>query len=283
MNRNFRDMFDAQWTSGKIVSVGLDSEFDKIPRSARRGSVSDTIFFFNASIVDATKDLVCAYKPNIALYSGLGAEAMQALKETISYIHASAPLVPVILDSKRADIGNTNLGYVREAFGFLDADAITVNPYFGAEALRPFLDQKNKGVFVLCCTSNLGSNEFQGLDVCGDTVPGCYMPFYKYVAHRVANYWDKNGNCGLVVGATYPEELREVRRMALDMPILIPGIGAQGGDVEKTVTAGRGGPRQQMIINASRSIIFASNGPDFAEAARRETEKLHNLINQFRK
>lgn len=174
-----------------------------------------------------------------------------------------------------ADICNTNAGYVDAAFGFLQADAITVHPYLGAEALQPFLARAEKGIIVLCRTSNPGAGEFQDLSVNGE-------PLYSFVARRVANEWNKNGNCALIVGATYPDELREVHELIGDMPILIPGIVAQDGDVEKTVSAGKNSCRQGMIINSSRCIIFASNGADFAEAARRETEKLCNLINQYR-
>jgi orotidine-5'-phosphate decarboxylase len=274
-------MLEAQWSRGNFVCVGLDSEFSKIPESARVGGnecavhEGNTIVAFNRAIVDATKDIVCAYKPNSAFYEAYGAEGISALHRTIADIHTIAPNVPVILDAKRADIGNTNAGYVDAAFGFLRADAITVHPYLGAEALQPFLAQADKGVIVLCRTSNPGAGEFQDLSVNGE-------PLYRFVARCVANEWNKGGNCALVVGATYPDELREVRGLVGDMPILIPGIGAQGGDVERTVTAGRDSRGQGMIINSSRGIIFASKGPDFAEAARRETEKLRDLINQYR-
>lgn len=281
--RNFVGMLEAQWAKGNFVCVGLDSEFGKIPESARqRGSerdvsVANTIVAFNKAIVEATKGIVCAYKPNIAFYEAYGDEGIAALQRTILDIHAVAPDVPVILDAKRADIGNTNKCYVQLAFGFLQADAITVHPYLGQEALRPFLEQKGKGVIVLCRTSNPGAGEFQDCMVGVTTIP-----FYQYVAMRVAESWNKNGNCALVVGATYPEELREVRSIVGDMPILIPGIGAQGGDVEKTVTAGKDSRGWGMIINSSSGIIFASKDTDFAEAALRETRKLHNLINQCR-
>jgi len=280
-DRNFRQMLEAQWSRGNFVCVGLDSEFGKIPESARVGGnecavhEGNTVVAFNRAIVEATKDLVCAYKPNTAFYEAHGAEGIAALQRTIADIHAIAPDVPVILDAKRADIGNTNAGYVDAAFGFLRADAITVHPYLGAEALQPFLARAEKGVIVLCRTSNPGAGEFQDLSVNGE-------PLYRFVARRVASEWNKNGNCVLVVGATYPDELREVRGLVGDMPILIPGIGAQGGDVEKTVTAGKDSRGQGMIINSSRGIIFASKGTDFAEAARRETEKLRDLINQYR-
>lgn len=284
MNRKFRSMLEARWAEDKFVCVGLDSEWGRIPECIK-GFHRNEVFVitsFNRAIVEATKDLVCAYKPNVAFYEAYGAEGITALQRTIADIHAIAPDVPVILDAKRADIGNTNAGSVKFAFDCLRADAITVHPYLGQEALQPFLDCKDKGIFVLCLTSNPGANEFQSWDISGDVVPGGYMPLYKYVAYRVSSKWDKYGNCAIVAGATHPEELREVRAVVGNMPILIPGIGAQGGDVEETVRAGMDGRKQGVIINSSRSIIFASKDRDFAEAARRETEKLHNLINQYR-
>ena len=280
--RNFRELLENRWSEGKFVCVGLDSELGKIPASIRRSEIAETIVQFNRSIVEATSDLVCAYKPNIAFYETHGEEGWKALRQTISHIHDTAPDVPVILDAKRGDIGNTNMGYMIGAFGHLEADANTVHPYLGREALKPFLDQKDKGVIVLCRTSNPGAGEFQDMDVSGDVVPGGYMPLYKFVAYKVRSEWNENGNCAVVVGATYPGELREVRELVGDMPILIPGIGAQGGDVEKTVTAGKDSRGRGMIINSSRGIIFASKGADFAEAARRETMNLHEQINQHR-
>jgi len=288
-DRNFRQMLEAQWSRGNFVCVGLDSEFGKIPESARRSgnerdvSVANTVVAFNRAIVEATKDLVCAYKPNAAFYEAYGDEGIGALQRTIADIHAIAPDVPVILDAKRADIGNTNAGYVDAAFGFLRADAITVHPYLGAEALQPFLARAEKGIIVLCRTSNSGAGEFQDLLVrVSDGASETVMPLYRFVAMQVAHGWNKNGNCALVVGATYPDELARVRKLVGDMPILIPGIGAQGGDVEKTVSAGKDSRGQGMIVNSSRGIIFASKGADFAEAARRETEKLRDFINQYR-
>lgn len=290
-NRNFRQMLEDQWSRGNFVCVGLDSEFSKIPESARQpgneceaySDVANTIVAFNRAIVEATKDIVCAYKPNIAFYEAYGNQGLAALHRTIVDIHIIAPDVPVILDAKRADIGNTNAGYVDAAFNFLQADAITVHPYFGAEALQPFLDCVDKGIIVLCRTSNSGAREFQDLIVwVSDGASGTAMPLYRFVAMQVAHEWNKNDNCALVVGATYPEELARVRKIVGDMPILIPGIGAQGGDVEKTVSAGKDSCGQGMIINSSRGIIFASKGEDFAEAARRETKKLHDLINEYR-
>ena len=302
-DRNFRQMLETQWSRGNFVCVGLDSGFGKIPESARRSgnecdvSIANTVVAFNHAIVEATKDLVCAYKPNAAFYEAYGDEGIGALQRTIADIHAVAPDVPVILDAKRADIGNTNAGYVDAAFGFLCADAITVHPYLGAEALQPFLARAEKGIIVLCRTSNPGAGEFQNLPVAIDNEEGRFLAealgiepkmygyvakLYQHVAYRVAKHWNKNGNCALVMGATYPDELREVRGLVGDMPILIPGIGAQGGDVEKTVSAGKDSRGQGMIVNSSRGIIFASKGADFAEAARRETEKLRDMINQYR-
>lgn len=238
---------------------------------------------------------MCAYKPNIAFYEAYGDQGLATLHRTIVDIHIIAPDVPVILDAKRADIGNTNVGYAEAAFDFLQADAITVHPYFGTEALQPFFDRKNKGVFVLCRTSNKGAAEFQDIPLAlsdstllkfeqllGRTIRVFEPNLYQYVAYRVAHKWNGNNNCAVVVGATYPEELREVRQIVGDMPILIPDIGTQHSDVEKTVSAGKDSRGQGMIINSS-DIIFASNGLDFAEAARRETKKLHNHINLYRR
>jgi len=300
--RNFRELLEAQWSRGNFVCVGLDSEFSKIPRclwqdgeshigivDEREIDIAGTIVAFNRATVEATKGLVCAYKPNSAFYEAHGDEGIAALHRTIVDIHIIAPDVPVILDAKRADIGNTNNGYVEAAFDFLQADAITVHPYLGAEALQPFLARAEKGIIVLCRTSNPGAGEFQDLywQVSGShkiaqLTGKLSVTLFEQVADNVATNWNKNGNCALVVGATYPAELKRVRQIVGDMPILIPGVGAQGGDVEKTVTAGKDSRGWGMIINASRSIIFASSGEDFAAAARRETEKLRDLINQYR-
>ncbi len=285
----------------------MDSDFDKIPESAYRSGnesevdVANTIVAFNQAIVEATKDIVCAYKANSAFYEAYGRQGATALNRTIAHILATAPDIPVILDAKRADIGSTNAGYVEAAFSYLQADAITVHPYLGAEALQPFLDREDKGIIVLCRTSNPGAGEFQDLRVgvsleifhdfevrLGREIPEGDIPFYQFVARQVATEWNKNSNCALVVGATYPDELREVRQIVGDMPILIPGVGFQQKDVpleqqvQEVVSAGKDSRGQGMIINSSRGIIFASQGEDFAEAARRETLKLHNLINRFR-
>lgn len=273
---------EARWKKGNFVCVGLDSELAKIPQAARENTRfamhpdAGAILKFNTKIIVATADLVCAFKPNIAFYEAQGAHGMEALRETVKLIKWNYPDIPVILDAKRADIGNTNNGYVQLAFEVLGVDAITVHPYLGKEALKPFLDRKDKGIFVLARTSNPGAGEFQDLLV-GEE------PLYKVVAKNIAASWNGNGNCGLVVGATYPRELAEIRAVVGNLPILIPGIGAQGGEVEATVKAGQDIRGMGMIINSSRGIIFASNGPDFAEAARKAVQQLTGEINQYRK
>ncbi len=279
--RHFRNLLETQWSHGRFLCVGLDTELSKVPTSVRHYNslgeldITATILSFNRAIIEATKDLVCSYKPNTAFYEAYGTEGMMALQQTITFIQASAPEIAVILDAKRADIGNTNNGYVSAAFDFLKADAITLHPYLGKEALQPFLDRAEKGIIILCKTSNPGSGEFQNLLIDGE-------PLYQRVARHVAQDWNEHENCSLVVGATYPEELRAVRNIIGSMPLLIPGIGTQGGSVEQTVTAAKDANGKGMMINSSRGIIFASTEADFAQAARREAEKLHQLINQYR-
>lgn len=278
-DRNFQTMIENQWSQGKFVCVGPDSDYAQIPLCMHRDRVG-----FNRMIVEATHDLVCAYKPNIAFYEAQGSKGLAELRQTVADMNAIAPWVPVILDAKRGDIGNTNAGYVEMAFDYVGADAITVNPYLGMEALASFLARGEKGIFVLCRTSNSGAGEFQDLPVRFASPDGgvAELPLYQYVAHAIARKWNTNGNCGLVVGAMYPEELREVRKIVDFMPILIPGVGAQGGDIEASVMAGKDCHNRGIIINAARSIIFASRENDFAIAARRETEKLSRLVNQYR-
>jgi orotidine-5'-phosphate decarboxylase len=272
-NRNFQALLKAQWKKKHFICVGLDSDISKLPANIRvPNDDAESQFLFNQAIIDATHDIVCAYKPNTAFYEALGNAGLKTLHRTIDYIRQKAPHVPIILDAKRADIGNTNRGYVQEAFEHLQADAITVHPYLGGEALQPFLEYKDKGIIVLCKTSNSGSGEFQNLMIDG-------KPLYQIVAKQVSHAWNTQGNCALVVGATYPEELRQVRKIiGDDMPILIPGIGAQGGDLIETFLASKNSRGNGIIISASRSIIFASNTPDFAEMARVETLHLNQAL-----
>src|SRR6266550_6048398 len=266
------------WKQENFVCVGLDSVYEQLPMKVKSGSsIQEALFVFNRDVIDATHDLVCAYKPNAAFYEAQGEAGLRALMRTVYYIRETYPTIPVILDAKRADIGSTNLGYVKAAFDIIGVDAITVHPYLGKEALAPFLARTEKGIIVLAKTSNPGSAEFQNLPV-GES----QEPLYQVVARHVATTWNSNGNCALVVGATYPAELKKVRTIVGDMPILIPGIGAQGGEVAATVIAGKDSRGRGMIINSSRSILVASQGPDFAQAARKATENLRAEINKYR-
>jgi orotidine-5'-phosphate decarboxylase len=259
--------------NNSLVCVGLDTDETKIPQHLKKEDYA--IFEFNKEIIDATQDLVCAYKPNIAFYEAIGNKGIVELRMTCEYIQQKYAEIPIILDAKRGDIGNTNNGYAKYIFDYLQADAITVNPYLGKEALQPFLKHKDKGIIILCKTSNNGGGEFQNLKINNE-------PLYKIVAKNVAAEWNNLNNCLLVVGATYPEELKEIRAIVGDMPILVPGIGAQGGDVEKTIKAGINSKNSGLIINSSRAIIYASTGEDFAQKAREETLKLKEQINKFR-
>lgn len=247
VKRHFMELLRAKWgEEGKFVCVGLDTDADLIPEDL--APVGGRMIKFNKGVIEATGDLVCAFKPNIAFYEKEGDMGWSALRETIRFIHEQYPDVPVILDAKRADIGKTNLSYIAAAFEDLEADAITVNPYLGEEALRPFLDREEKGIIVLCRTSNPGAGEFQDMLVDGD-------PLYLHVARHVAERWNRNGNCGIVVGATCPAELARVREVVPDLPLLIPGIGTQGGDVDATVRAAH----RNMIVNSSSAIIFSED------------------------
>ncbi len=247
-----------------LLCVGLDPWRAAMP--------IDSIADFNRAIIDATSDLVCAYKPNWAFYEAEGISGIEALEATID---AVPDHVPVVLDAKRGDIGNTAIAYARAAFETWGADAVTVNPYQGRDAVLPFLDYADKGVFVLARTSNPGSAEFQDLHVRG---PGTEGPLFEEVARQVAG-WNDNGNVGLVAGATVPGELARVRGVAGTVPILIPGVGAQGGDLEAAVRNGTHEDGRRALIAAARSVIYASDGADFAEAARAEAERLRDAIN----
>lgn len=248
--------------NNSLVCVGLDSDVRKLPRHFEDEKYSQ--FAFNKAIIDATHDLVCAYKPNSAFYEARGAGGIEELKMTCDYINKTYPEIPIILDAKRGDIGSSNEAYVAYAFDYLGASAITLHPYLGREALQPFLDRKDKGCIILCKTSNPGAGEFQDVGL-----------LYQRVARNVSSTWNSNGNCMLVVGATYPEELAAVRRIVGDMTILVPGIGTQGGDVEKTVKVSVNSKGTGMIINSSRSIIFARDPAG-------QTQMLRDQINTYR-
>jgi orotidine-5'-phosphate decarboxylase len=267
------ELLAGHFAAGRHLVVGLDTDPARLPDSVAPGAPpGERVVEFNRAIVAATADLAAAYKPNSAFYEALGAAGWEALEETVAAIRAEAPGAAAILDAKRADIGSTNAGYVAAAFERLGADAVTVHPYLGGEALAPFLERREKLVFVLAHTSNPGAGELQDLVADG-------LPLYRHVARHVARDWNGAGNCGLVVGATYPEELRAVREdVPPTMPILIPGAGAQGGDVAAVVGANRGAGSDAYLVNASRSIIYASPGEDFAAAARAAAQALDGEI-----
>lgn len=325
----FIDQLQAKWDEGKSVCVGLDPDPSKLPphiaeELRAQGTVNfnirnETTFDFISNIVNATADLVCAYKPNIAFYEDL--ESVQrALSGIVRFIHAAYPDIPVIGDVKRADIGNTNLGYARMAFERYDFDAITTNPYFGHDTYSPFLEHKGRGLLVLCKTSNPGATMYQDtpvdifvyqdmqtrnglplseeeMELAEEAAVECvpiyekyvfqdtprYIPLYQLVALRTATLARQNSNIGLVVGATHPESFAPVRRLFGDGPILIPGIGTQGGDLEKTLQYAPNSQGHGIIINSASKILFASSGKDFADAARAETLKLHQQITALRR
>lgn len=260
--------------NNSLLCVGLDPDPGKLPQVIKQKEFP--LFEFNKAIIDTTHDLICAYKPNSAFYEAEGDRGVLQLKMTCDYIKENYLEIPVILDAKRADIGSSNNGYLSYAFEYIGADAITLNPFPGKEGLKPFLEKKDKGCIIWCKSSNPGSEEFQNLLVDKE-------PLYKIIARKVADEWNTLGNCLLVVGATYPEELAEIRKIVADMTLLVPGVGAQGGNVEKTIKAGLNSQKTGMIINSSRGIIFAGSGEDFAQKARIEAIKLKDEINKYRK
>ena len=256
----------AHHTSGSLVCVGLDPDAAKLPQDL--GETSEPLYAFNRRIVDATFDIAAAYKPQIAFYSAVGAE--QQLASSIRYIRERAPAALVILDAKRGDIGNTAEAYVREAFDRYGADAVTVNPYMGGDSVRPFLARKDRGALLLCRTSNSGAKDFQDLTFDG-------LPLYRHVARHAASHWNQHGNLMLVVGATVPREMAELRAAHPHVPFLVPGIGAQGGDLKATLAAGLDAKGAGLLLSASRSIIYAGGGA--AAAIRAAAAELHAAIN----
>ena len=265
---NFIDkLTNATRKNKSLLCVGLDPDPELIPANVG-------VFEFNKAIIDATSDLVCAYKLNLAFYEALDDAGLDALKRTIKYIPND---IPVIGDAKRGDIGNTAKAYAKAIFSNLNFDAATVNPYLGFDSMAPFIQYANKGVFILCRTSNAGALDFQSL-LC--QVESGYHPLFEIVALK-ASQWNTHGNIGLVIGATYPEELRLIRNSHPDMPLLIPGIGAQGGELASTVRYGVNSKGEKAIISSSRQIIYASREKDFAQAARHIASELRYQINYY--
>ena len=270
----FIDKLSAAWTrNDSLLCVGLDPDLARFP--AQLQGQPDGIATFCKAIIDATADLACAFKPQIAYFAALGAEAQ--LEDICRYLRERYPHIPLVLDAKRGDIGATAHQYAREAFERYGADAVTVSPYMGFDSVEPYLEWQDRGVIVLCRTSNAGGSDLQFLDVGG-------RPLYQHVAQLVAEKWNRNGQLALVVGATFPEEIAQVRKLVGDMPLLIPGVGAQGGDVAATVQAGRTANGTGMMINSSRAILYAAPqaGEDFAAAARRVAMETRDAINAAR-
>jgi orotidine-5'-phosphate decarboxylase len=272
---DFKRKLDAAVTKNdSLLCVGLDPDMAKLPSGLR--DIESAYFIFNKAIIDATHDLVCAYKPNSAFYEARGAAGIEELKLTCDYLAEDYPEIPIILDFKRGDIGNTNNFYAEFAFDYLGVDAVTVQPYQGRVAVQPFLDYKDKGIMVLCRTSNEGAEEFQDLVADGKKL-------YLHVAENVKNDWNTNGNCQLVVGATYPAELAEIRKLVGDeMIFLVPGFGAQGGSLEETVKNGTNSAGRGIIISSSRAILYNVDSEDYAEVARAKAIEARDQINQYR-
>jgi len=257
--------------SGSLLCVGLDPDPARLP--AHLAGRPDAILAFCTAIVDATADLVCAFKPQVAYFAAQRAE--DQLEALIAHIHAAHPGVPVVLDAKRGDIGSTAEQYAREAFERYRADAVTVNPYMGFDSIEPWLAHAGRGVILLCRTSNPGGADLQSLEVGGERL-------YERVARLAAGPWNRGGELGLVVGATVPAELARVRQLAPGLPLLVPGIGAQGGDVAATVAAGRDAAGAGMMINSSRAILYAGRDEGFAGAAREAARATRDQINACR-
>ena len=276
---SFMQTLRQRWTNAdSLVCVGLDPEPAKFP--ARFTGDADAVFGFCRDIVDATAEFACAFKPQIAHFAALGAE--DALERLIAHIHAAHPGVPVILDAKRGDIGSTAQRYALEAFDRYGADAVTANPYLGGDSLQPFLERADRGVVILCRTSNPGGADLQDLEVAGKAGSGATRPLYQHVAETAARTWNGHGNVALVVGATWPEQLREVRAIVGDMPLLVPGVGAQGGDAEAVVRNARSADGTGLMVSSSRAILYASSGDDYAEAAARAARELRDTLNRHR-
>ena len=270
---NFINKLNAAWSGNRsLLCVGLDPDLSRLPAGLQD---AHGIVTFCKAIVDATADVACAFKPQVAYFAAIGAE--RQLEQVCEYIRTKYPNVPLVLDAKRGDIGATAHQYAREAYDRYGADAVTVSPYMGFDSVEPYLEWPDRGVIVLCRTSNAGGSDLQFLTVDG-------KPLYQHVAQMVASKWNRNGQCALVVGATFPEELRQVRAIVGDMPLLVPGVGAQGGDVQATVSAGKTADGNGMMINSSRAILYAmpQAGEDYVAAARRVAIETRDSINLYR-
>jgi orotidine-5'-phosphate decarboxylase len=268
----FIQKLEAAWKqSHSLLCIGLDPDISRLPKQFSR--CADAMFEFCCAIVNATAAYACAFKPQIAYFSAQGAESQ--LEQLIAYIHTHYPLLPVILDAKRGDIGSTAVQYAHEAFERYRADAVTINPYLGFDTIEPYLAYPDKGVILLCRTSNAGGATLQMLETDG-------RPLYQTIASYAATQWNTNGQMGLVVGATCPEEITAVRRIVGPMPLLIPGIGIQGGEIKTVVKAGCTDQGIGVLINSSRAILYAASGDGFAEAARQTAQTMRDTMNFHR-
>lgn len=266
----FSAKLEAAWSrSNSLLMVGLDPDTSRFP--AELHHKPDAIFEFCRDIVDATAAYACGIKPQIAYFASQAAEAQ--LEALCAYVREHYPWLPIVLDAKRGDIGSTANHYAAEAFERYQADAVTVNPYMGFDSVEPYLEWSDRGVIVLCRTSNAGGSDLQFLTMQDGT------PLYLHVADLVANKWNRNGQCALVVGATFPDEVAAVRARIGDMPLLVPGIGAQGGSISETVAAGLDSTGHGMMINSSRAILYASSGDDWREMAATVAKQTRDAIN----
>lgn len=258
-----------------LLCIGIDPVMSKLPKHVQNGD--DPFFNFAKEIIDATHEYVCAYKPNSAFFEAVGTDGIRQLRMICDYVNVEYPDLLLVIDAKRGDIGHSSEAYAQYVFDYLGADAVTLHPILGKEALQPFLDRKDKWSIILCKTSNPGSGEFQNVQLTSESIP-----VYQYIARQVASEWNQYNNCMLVVGATYPKELGEIRTIVGDMPLLVPGIGTQGGDLEKTLHAGLTHKSSGLILSVSRSIIYAGSGKDFAQKGREEAFQLHDAIEKIR-
>lgn len=268
----FIELLQARWRSADtLLAVGLDPDPARFP--PQFAGRPHALLEFCRAIVDATADLVCAFKPQIAYFASARAE--EQLEALIAHIRSAHPTVPVILDAKRGDIGSTADHYAREAFERYRAHAVTLSPYMGFDSIEPYLAYADRGAFLLCRTSNPGGNDVQMLDADGERV-------FERVARLAATTWNTNRQLGLVVGATFPAELARVRSLVGDLPLLVPGVGTQGGDVQASVRAGQTADGAGIVVNSSRAILYAGRGEDFADAARRVAQTTRDEINRYR-
>jgi orotidine-5'-phosphate decarboxylase len=264
MNTALAKLDDRMKACGSLLCVGLDPEISRL--AERFVGEPWPLFAFNKWVIEQTAEFAAAYKPNIAFYEARGAEGLRELELTMEYLRAEFPRHFTICDAKRADIGNTNRGYVEAMYDRMGFDAVTLHPYLGREALLPFLEREDKVSIILCRTSNAGAGEFQDLQADGE-------PLWASVARKVSGQWNSKGNCMLVVGATYPREMQQVREIAPAIPLLVPGVGAQGGDVAATVRAGQDGSGRGLLIASSRAIIFAAEPRQAAREMRDEIRR----------